>query len=117
MERSQQQQQQQMEAEQQQLQQNAEMEQAKMEHEENMNTTNNEAKILIAQINASAKLNDGIEEPEYSEESKANLLEKIREFDATHKLNQQRLEFDKSKAKTDAELKRLQINKSKVSKS
>lgn len=38
-------------------------------------------------------------------------MEKIREFDERLKLDKERLAFDKSKAKTDAELKRKQINK------
>lgn len=35
----------------------------------------------------------------------------MREFDERLKLDRERLAFDKSKAKTDAELKRKQINK------
>ena len=54
---------------------------------------------------------DGIEEPEFTEEARANLLEKMRQFDERLKLDRERLAFDKDKAKTDAELKRKQLNK------
>ena len=72
----------------------------------------NETKILVANIQAaSSNVDDGIEEPEYSQEAKDNLYEKMREFDARLKLDKERLEFDKAKAKTDARLKEKQINK------
>ena len=54
---------------------------------------------------------DGIVEPEYSQEAKDKLMEQIREFDQKLKLDRERLEFDKDKARTDASLKRQQINK------
>ena len=54
---------------------------------------------------------DGIEEPEFTQEAKANLMEKMRQFDAKLKLDKDRLEFDKAKAKKDQELKEKQINK------
>ena len=54
---------------------------------------------------------DGIIEPEYSQEAKDKLMEQIREFDQRLKLDRERLEFDKDKARTDASLKRQQINK------
>lgn len=119
MERQQQMQQQQMEAQQQQAQMQAQLQQAKMEQEYKMNSENNETKIIVAEINSQAEADrlammnqdDGIQEPEVSEESKANLMEKMREFDERLKLDKERLKFDKEKAKTDAELKRKQINK------
>ena len=55
---------------------------------------------------------DGIQEPEFSEEAKAKLMENMRQFDQRLKLDRERLAFDKEKARTDAELKRKQINKS-----
>lgn len=118
-ERQQQMQQQQMEAQQQQAQMQAQLQQAKMEQEYKMNSENNETKIIVAEINSQAEADrlammnqdDGIQEPEVSEESRANLLEKMREFDERLKLDRERLAFDKSKARTDAELKRKQINK------
>lgn len=90
-----------------------------MEQEYKMNSENNETKIIVAEINSQAEADrlammnqdDGIEEPEFTEEARANLLEKMRQFDERLKLDRERLAFDKSKAKTDAELKRKQLNK------
>lgn len=109
MERNQQQQQQQMQIEQEKIQQQAQTEQAKMQQEDMLNQRDNETKILIAEIQARNKENDGIVEP--NEDAKANLMEKMREFDQKIKLDRERLEFDKQKAKKDAELKQKQINK------
>lgn len=109
MERNQQQQQQQMQIEQEKIQQQAQSEQAKMQQEDMLNQRDNETKILIAEIQARNKENDGIVEP--NEDAKANLMEKMREFDQKIKLDRERLEFDKQKAKKDAELKQKQINK------
>ena len=108
MERNQQQQQQQMQIEQEKIQQQAQIEQAKMQQEDMLNQRDNETKILIAEIQARNKENDGIVEP--NEDAKANLMEKMREFDQKIKLDRERLEFDKQKAKKDAELKQKQIN-------
>lgn len=118
MERQQQMQQQQMEAQQQQAQMQAQLQQAKMEQEYKMNSENNETKIIVAEINSQAEADrlalmnqdDGIEEPEVSEEARANLLEKMRQFDKRLELDRERLQFDKDKAKTDARLKEKQIN-------
>lgn len=118
MERQQQMQQQQMEAQQQQAQMQAQLQQAKMEQEYKMNSENNETKIIVAEINSQAEADrlalmnqdDGIEESEFSEEAKANLLEKMRQFDKRLELDRERLQFDKDKAKTDTRLKEKQIN-------
>lgn len=87
-----------------------------MQQEDALNARDNETKIQIALINAQSKNteNDGIVEPEFSEEAKANLLEKMRQFDEKIKLDRDRLEFDKDKARTDARLKEKQINKQKT---
>lgn len=116
MERQQQMQQQQMEAEQQRTQMEAQMKEADMQLRDQMNMRDNETKVLVATISAGANSQegDGIEEPVFSEESRANLMEKMREFDERLKLDKERLAFDKEKAKTDAELKRKQINKPKT---
>ena len=110
-ERQAQAQQQQLQVQQQEIEQKAQMEQAKMQQEDMLNQRDNETKILIAQINASSKEEDGIIEPEYSQEAKDKLMENIRQFDERIKLDRERLEFDKSKAKEDARLKEKQINK------
>jgi hypothetical protein len=111
-----QQQQQQLQVQQQQAQMEQQTAMAKMEHEANMNSENNETKIIVANINAQARQYDEAnvllnqEDVGMSEEARAKLDESIRQFNARLDLDKQRLEFDKQKAKTDAELKRKQIN-------
>ena len=85
-------QQQQLEAQQQQAQMDAQMKEADMQLRDQMNIRDNETKVLVA---TKAGEGDDIEEPEFSEESKANLLEKMREFDKRLKLDKERLAFDK----------------------
>ena len=113
-ERNAQAQQQQLEVQQQEAQMKQEAEMAKMELEDTLNQRDNETKILVAQIAASVKVNqgdtDGIQEP-MSEEAREKLKEQIRQFNAKLELDRDRLNFDRDKANTDAELKRQQINK------
>lgn len=106
--RQQEAQQQQMQQQQQQLQAQAQMKQTEMELQDSLNQRDNETKILVATINAQSQ-NDGIKEQIASEESKANLMEKMREFNERLKLDRERLEFDKKKAETDASIKRQSI--------
>ena len=106
--RQQEAQQQQMQQQQQQLQAQAQMKQTEMELQDSLNQRDNETKILVATINAQSQ-NDVINEQIASEESKANLMEKMREFDERLKLDRERLEFDKKKAETDASIKRQSI--------
>ena len=116
-ERAQQAQQEQLQAQQEQAQAQLQQKQVELQMKDQMNMRDNETKILIANIQASSNMqDDGIEEPEYSQEAKDNLAEKIREFDERLKLDRDRLAFDKDKAKTDARLKEKQINKKTVSK-
>ena len=110
-ERQAQAQQQQMQIQQQEIEQKAQMEQAKMQQEDMLNQRDNETKILIAQMQANKNIEEDIPEPEYSQEAKDKLMEQIREFDQRLKLDRERLEFDKDKARIDASLKRQQINK------
>jgi hypothetical protein len=111
-----QQQQQQLQVQQQQAQMEQQTAMAKMEHEANMNSENNETKIIVANINAQARQYDEAnvllnqEDVGMSEEARAKLDESIRQFNARLDLDKQRLEFDKQKAKTDAKLKEKQIN-------
>lgn len=116
-ERNAQAQQQQLEVQQQEAQMRQEAEMAKMELEDTLNQRDNETKILVAQIAASIKVNendtDGIQEP-MSEEAREKLRESVRQFDAKLALEKEKLEFDKDKARTDAELKRKQINRKTV---
>ena len=84
-----------------------------MEQEYKMNSENNETKIIVAEINSQAEADrlalmnhdDGIEETEPSEEARANLLEKMREFDQKLKLDREKLTFEKKKHKEDLALK------------
>jgi hypothetical protein len=112
-ERQAQAQQQQLQVKQQEIEQKAQMEQAKMQQEDALNQRDNETKILIAQMQAYSKNSgdDGIIEPEYSQEAKDKLMESMRQFDERIKLDRERLEFDKDKARSDAKLKEKQINK------
>ena len=113
-ERNAQSQQEQLQAQQQEAQMRQDVEMAKMELEDALNQRDNETKILVANIAASVKVNDGdsdgIQEP-MSEGDREKLREQIREFDARLALDKDRLSFEKDKAKTDTELKRKQINK------
>lgn len=105
MQRVEQQQQQQTELQQQQMQQQARMQQQQLEQQDMMNQRDNETRIIVAQINSKAEADrlaiinhdDGVEEPVFTEEAKANLKEKIREFDAKLKLDRQKLELEKKK--------------------
>lgn len=117
-EQVQQQQQQQMQIQQQQIQQAAATEQAKMEQEYKIHSEDNETKILIAQINSQAEadrlalMNKDYEEQDvYTQKDKAELAEKIREFDLKLKLDKEKLAHDKDKAAKEQEIKRRQINK------
>lgn len=118
-ERQAQAQQQQAEIQQQEIERKAQIEQAKMQQEDSLNARDNKTKIQVALINAQSKNteDDGIIEPEFSEEARANLLEKMRQFDERIKLDRERLELDKDKARTDARLKEKQINKTTQNKS
>jgi hypothetical protein len=117
MQRQQQMQQQQMQMEQQKSQMEAQMKQAEMEQKDALNMRDNETKILIAQISAASnQVDDCIQEPVYSEEAKANLAEKIREFDAKLKLEREKFESDKKSKEKELEIRRIQANKKPTSK-
>ena len=118
-EQQQQQQQQQMQIQQMQIQQQAATEQAKMEQEYKIRSEDNETKILIAEINSQAEADrlvlmnkDYAEEDVYTQKDKAELAEKIREFDLRLKFDREKLAHEKSKTKKDQALKSKQISKS-----
>ena len=118
-EQQQQQQQQQMEIQQMQIQQQAATEQARMEHEYKINSENNETKILIAEINSQAESDrlalmnkDYAEEDIYTQKDKAELAEKIREFDLRLKFDKDKLAQEKAKTQKDQALKSKQISTS-----
>lgn len=108
--RQQEQQQQQMQQEQQQIEVEARLKEAEMQQKDLLNQRDNETKIIIANINATSKADDGVKEAETPAE-KAALEEKIREFNEKLKLDKERLQFDKQKADTDAKIKREAIHK------
>ena len=76
------------------------LKQAEIEQREQANIRDNETKLLIANIST----DDGIKEPEYSQEAKDKLAEQIRQFN-------KRLAFDEKKLRIDTQLKKQQINK------
>lgn len=118
-EQQQQQQKQQMEIQQMQIQQQAATEQARMEQEYKIHSEDNETKILIAEINSQAESDrlalmnkDYAEEDVYTQKDKAELAEKIREFDMRLKFDREKLAYEKTKIKKDQALKSKQISKS-----
>ena len=104
-ERQQQAQQQQLQQQQEQLQAQMQQKQMEMEQKDILNQRDNETKILVAQISANNE-DDGIKEPEFSEEAKANLEEKIRQFNERLKLDKEKLKLEKEKVNMSAKLKR-----------
>lgn len=107
-ERSSQAQQQQLETQQQIAQMEAQQRQSELQQKEQANIRDNETKILVAQIQKED--NDGIKEYEFSEEARANLLEKIREFDEKLKLDKDKLKLDERRHRDDIALKRKTMN-------
>ena len=88
----------------------AQQKQEELQQKEQANIRDNETKIIVAQMGKYAG-EETSEDIEFSEEAKANLLEKIREFDLKLNLDKQKLKLDKEKVRTDARLKEKQINK------
>ena len=74
---------------------------------------NNETKIIVATISANSnqESDDGIQEQLFSEEARANLFEKMRQFDQKMKLDREKLELDKYKSREDIRLKEKSLNK------
>ena len=70
-----------------------------------MNSENNETKLIIEEMKLQSQ---AIQEPYTT--AQEQLEEKKREFDASHQLDKERLEFDKKKAERDAALKEKQIS-------
>jgi hypothetical protein len=116
-ERAQQAQQQQAEQAQQELQAKMQMEQAKMEQEDRLNQRDNETKILVANITHDMDKNeeddDGIQEPEYSQEAKDKLEEMMRQFDEKLALDKEKLELERHKVDLDSQYKNEMLNQKK----
>lgn len=104
-------QQQQMQAQQQIVQLENEQRLAEMQQKEQANIRDNETKIIVAQIQASSK-EDGISEPETNED-RANLREKIREFDEKMRLEKEKLSFEREKHSDDIRIKEKSLKKNK----
>lgn len=116
MQRQQEAQQQQMQLQQQQIQAEAQAREAEMQLKDQLNQRDNETKILVATISANSQ-QDGIEEPIYSQEAKDKLLESMRQFNEKLALDKQKLNLERKKADTDAEIKRKQLSIKKTSNS
>lgn len=86
---------------------------AELLQKEEANIRDNQTKIIVAQMQSEGGPDeeDGIMIDDYSPEAKANLAEKIREFDEKLKLDKDKLKLDKKKAKTDASIKRQALRK------
>lgn len=106
MQRQQEAQQQQVELQQQQMQAEAQAKEQDMALKDQLNQRDNETKIIVATISANSNQDDGIKEPEFSEEAKAKLLENMRQFDERLKLDREKLNLEREKAKTDTQIKR-----------
>lgn len=109
---------QQSQIEQAKLEQEMQLEQAKLQNEREMNTENNEVKLLIANIDKKfneSNNTDGIVEP-MSESDKEKLKESIRQFNAKLALDKSKLDFERQKHKDDVTLKEKQIKKQSVNK-
>ena len=104
-EMAQQNQQQQMQMQQHQAEMAMQQKQAEMELEDSLNQRDNETKILIATMQQANNADDGIIEPEYSEEARDRLYEQIREFDAKLDLDKEKLAFEKKKHSEELKLK------------
>lgn len=103
-------QQQQLESQQQVAQMEIEQKQSELQQKENANIRDNEVKLMIAQIQSENKENDDITENEFSEEAKANLAEKIREFNERLKLDRDKLALDERKHQEELSIKRQSLN-------
>lgn len=115
---AQQAQQAQMQAEQQKIEQELRIKTMELEHEDMLNQRDNETKILIANIQASSKMQSTQEQTVNPESpiDRDRLNEQIREFDEKMTLEREKLAHDKEKSKRDAELKARQINKKSTTK-
>ena len=110
--RQQEAQQQQLQQQQQQAEMEAQAKEQEMQLKDVMNQRDNETKILVATISANSnqESDDGIQEQPFSEEARANLLEKMRQFDQKMKLDREKLELDKYKSREDIRLKEKSLN-------
>lgn len=112
MQRQQEAQQQQQQMQQQQLEAQAQEKEAEMQLKDSLNKRDNETKILVATITANSyQQNMEPIKPEFTEGEKAKLQESKRQFDKKLQLEKEKLNLNREKIKTDAELKRKALNK------
>ena len=104
-------QQQQLQTQQQIVQLENEQRLAEMQQKEQANIRDNETKIIVAQIQANSK-EDGISEPE-TDDDRANLREKIMEFDEKMRLEKEKLSFEREKHSDDVRIKEKSLKKNK----
>jgi hypothetical protein len=104
-------QQQQLQTQQQIVQLENEQRLAEMQQKEQANIRDNETKIIVAQIQANSK-EDGISEPE-TDDDRANLREKIREFNEKMRLEKEKLSFEREKHSDDVRIKEKSLKKNK----
>ena len=110
-ERAEQAQQQQLESNQQIAQMENSRKEAELQQKEQANIRDNETKIMVAKIQAESHEDDGIKDTEFSEESRANLMEKMREFNERLKLDREKLDHEKRKHIDEISIKRKALNK------
>lgn len=110
-ERAQQAQQEQLQAQQQQAQMEMQAKQEEIQMKDQLNMRDNETKILVATISAKNNEDDGIQEPEYSQEAKDKLMEQMRATDLKLKLERDKLAEQVRSNKANEALKLKQINK------
>ena len=111
-ERQQQQMQAQQQAQQEQIQAQAQMKQAELEQQNELNARDNQTKIVVAQINAASReSDDGIQEPEYSQEAKEKLMEDIRQFNEKLALDKEKFQFEKEKSNKELQIKKEQVRR------
>lgn len=79
---------------------------------EQINIRDNETKLAVAQMQMYSKVQDGIQEPEYSQEAKDKLEQQIKEFNDKLKLDKEKLDFEKKKHEDEMTIKRKSLNKS-----
>ena len=108
--------QQEMEAQQEALEQQAQIEREKMRIEEERNIRDNETKLAIANMNTYTSLQDGINVDNYTQKDREELAEKIRQFDKKLKIDREKIELEKKKAKDDKEIKQKQLNVQRIQK-
>ena len=114
-----QQQQQQQQMQEQQLQAQMQQLQAQNQQADMLNQRDNETKILVAEIQAQAKIEasdnslQDMKDQEAAARKREELSERIRQADGKQALSNERLQFDREKAEKQLDLQRRALNKRK----